>query len=791
MDINKQKLLSLYYLIREAGVTDKYQEPIAIKELIVLSDAGTLLLEEMKKRMPDESENSLYYGFLLDLYHKEFWIDTERTNIAALIELFDQMFYTGGLQIPWMFGRDLYDNYNRLFADQKRSLDFDETADLLEGAPRGVAQVGTLTVGPFGIIDGARTARPLFPTTTVPLWHCADMGCEQLHQVDLSIGPIPERYVADNINDAAVELLGDGTDWHDKFRRLFPYRSDYYDNQSVNDLPALLISCLSSVELKTLCSTLLIEHSAFIRSKIKPRGALLALFKNSGSVIASKLTRDQCLQMILLLEDKEIIDTLEQLIHKRSIIIPPAEVRRPKLGGQGPDGWLGLYSEISQFGFRRLSDSFPDITLAIARLRKLVIDFYSERKIPDANLMHLLRFSKGSTAQQRLDNYINSSDPRHVIRELISIHDGGLVQCIDALKFGYSPVLNCEEDESAFINKILWKLGFEVPAHANELRSFETRLDALLISSREITNSSESEREKTRSAAVNLFVSLEELLDRTLSYASWLFLSDHFGRTRFQFRLNDGRAISSKYLSGKKIGGGLKLELRRDGKNTLFPLIEGLSVLADHICALRKKNSKKFTRKVEDEPGYAGRNSLEIFPFVHTLFLYDVSVEDVNQCAETLANVSALLRNGMICDIRNRLEHKREDFPTRDEIEKCCDAMATVVRNLVAAGLCPVDYYITEAKTDRYGRVVHIYQNYSGHEVELNYFPSHILSYRPPGNGPIAITPTVHIGNSSDVFYAHIVNVSEYVEMWKDYPKRQEEAMAIRRGTAEVVDSAE
>lgn len=790
MDTNKQKLLSLYYLIRNAGITQNYKNPQSIKEIIVLSDAGKLLLEEMKKRLPEETENSLYYGFLLDLYHKEFWVDTEQTDVGALVELFDQLFFTRGLQIPWMFGRDLYDNFYRLFAEKKEFLEIDETADLLEGTPCGVAQVGTLVVGPFGLIDGARTARPLFPSLTVPLWHCADIGCEQLHYVDLELNPIPERHVADEINDAAIELLGDGTDWHEKFRKLFPYRSEYYDNQSVNDLPALLISCLSSVELKTLCSTLLIEHSSFIRGKIKQRGASIALLKNSSSVIASKLTRDQCLQIMLLLADKEVIDTLEKLIHQKAIYIPPAEVRSARLGGQGPAGWLGMYSEISQFGFRRMSGTFPNITLAITRLRKLIVEFYSERKIPDANLMHLLRFNNGATAQQRLDDYINNSDPRHVIRELISIHDGGLIQCISALKFGFAPVLTCQQDEHAFIDKILWKLGFEVPAHANELRAFESRLDALLFSSRGIANASESEREKTRSAAVNLFVSLEELLDRALSYSSWLFLSDHFARTRFQFRLNDGRAISAKYLSGKKIGGGNKLELRKDGKNTLFPLIEGLNVLAEHISAMRKKSSKKFLRKIADVPGYAGKSSLETFPFSHTLFLYDVNIEDVSVCSKTLTEASSLLRDGMICDVRNRLEHKREDFPSRDEIEKCCDAIASAVRVLISYGLCPVDYYRVEAKTDQYGRIIHIYRNYSGHEISINYFPTHLLSYNPPGDGPIAITPSIHIGDSSDLFYADIVNISEFVEMWKDYPKRPEEPLRARSIESEINSNA-
>lgn len=517
-------------------------------------------------------------------------------------------------------------------------------------------------------------------------------------------------------------------------------------------------------------------HSTYLRANLRLRGATAALFKNSSSVIASKLSREQCLQMVLLLDDKVIIDALEKLLQDGLISIPNAEVRTPRLGGRGPSGWLGMYSEISQFGYRRVSSSFPDITIAIARLRKMILAFYEERKLGDSTLLHLLRFSNGGSASQKLDDYIRRSDPRTVLQELISIHDKGLYQCLDHLKFGFAPESKCVEDEAALINKILWKLGFSVPSHSSVHGTFKNRLDALLSSSRDVTNSSEAARERTRSAAVNLFVSLEEILDMGLSYSSWLFLSDHFGRTRFRFKVTEGRMIAAKHLSGKKLGGTTKLELKKDGKNTLYPLIEGLRVLAEHITILHKKSARKFLRALDDEPGYAGKNALEEFPFAHTVFLYDLSEADIATCAGVLMKASAVLRDGNICDIRNRLEHKREDFPSRDEVEQCCNAVSIAIGYLVDSGLCPVEYYRAETRTDTFGRVVHVFENYGGQRVSLNCFPSHLLSYNPPSDGPIAITPSVHIGDSADIFYADIVNVSEYVEMWRDYPKRREPA---------------
>jgi hypothetical protein len=773
MELNKQKLLALSYILHCCSATKKYREPEAIKDLIVLSDAGTLFLEELKKLLPEETENRLFFGLLLHLYHKEFWIDADQTDVNALFELVDKQLFDQELNIPWVFGRDLYDNYARLFVTSKEELTVDETSQLLEGTPQGVAQIGEFIFGPFGITTTDRARRAILPEKKLPLWHCNDLGCERLHEMELNIRQVPAYQIALEIHELARHLLGDGTDWWGKFTDSFPYKNNYYDDPSIRDLASVLITCLSMPELKTLCSELFLGNSSFVRAAIKSRGLVSNLFKGSTSVIANKMTKEQCLQVLLMFSDKEIVNSLEKLIYEGKIVVPPAELRTPKLGGRGRSGWLRLYSEISQFGFRRVSANRADIEIAIGRLRKLVLDFYQERKIPEKTLLYCLRFSTGDGALQKLDNFINDKDPRAVLTDLISIHENGLIDCLEYLEYGYAPELRTADDEADFIDKILWKLGFTVPPSPQKNSRLDVRLDLLLAASREIANSSEAEREKTRSAAVNLFVSLEENLDLTLSYSSWMFFSDHFSGSRFRFKLSDGRKVASTYLGGKKIGDNSKLELKTDGKNTLFPLIEGLSVLAKQIRSMRKKSSRKYVRPSSALPGYAGKNSLENFPFVHSLFLFDIKENDVEACASSLDEAVKMLRVGKICEVRNRLEHKREDFPTRDEIERCCDGIASAMKKLISTGLLPTEYHRLNTNVDRYGRQTRTYENQAGHKIAVNWYPSHLLSYDNPSDGPIAITPQVHIGDSSDIFYADIVVSSDYVDMWKDYPKRR------------------
>ena len=766
------KLLSLQGILRRIGITSKYCTPKDLKELVVLSDAGKLMSEEMKKRLPEVDENSLYFGLLLDLYHKEFWIDPDKTDVDKLLAVFDNMAATGAFQIPWVFGRDLYDRYFRLFTGRIDKLDEVETQDLLEGTPCGVAQVGSVLIGPLGIVKNAMEFRSIFPKRRAPLWHCSDLGCEHLHTVTLELTYIPELEVAGDINSAAVELLGEGVDWSDKFSQTYPYKMHFYQDQGVYDIVELLTECLSGNELKTLCSQLLTDYSEIIRSSIVPQGQIKSLFKNSSAVIASKLGRDQCLQMILVLEDKAIVDTLEKIIFKNQIRIPPYEVRRARLGEHSPAPWLNMYSELSQFGFRRVSGSVQDVTIAIARLKNLVEGFYQGHDISKETLSHLLRYQTGSTISQKLDHYIRNSDPKAVLSDLIAIHHNGLPDCITYLKYGFTPPLNNKEDEEALIDKILWKLGFSVRRHSPIYQIFDTRLDLLLGSARGITNTSEADREKTRSAAVNLFVSLEEILDLTLSYASWIFLSDHFEATRFEFKLEDGRKLASKYLNGRKVGSE-KLQIKSDGKNTLFPLIEGLSELAKLIREVKKKGAKKHQRPETDMPGYVGKTELESFPFKHTMFLLDMRESDLASCIDCLNQASHILKTGKVCEIRNRLEHKREDFPSRDEVETCCDAISKAIKRLSGDGLCPVDYYRTSVISDSYSREQSTYTNYANHSIVIKSEPSHFVSYPFAGQGPIAIAPIISIGDSTDVFYARLLEASEYTEMWKDYPKRR------------------
>src|SRR5262249_54798165 len=87
---------------------------------------------------------------------------------------------------------------------------------------------------------------------------------------------------------------------------------------------------------------------------------------------------------------------------------------------------------------------------------------------------------------------------------------------------------NRVSDESA-AQRILWKLGFDPPQFEDGLTRFRARLrefteTVLAVSPIE----REEARDRVRAAGVNVFVSVEEFLDRLISYNIWLLATDHF-----------------------------------------------------------------------------------------------------------------------------------------------------------------------------------------------------------------------------------------------------------------------
>lgn len=63
-------------------------------------------------------------------------------------------------------------------------------------------------------------------------------------------------------------------------------------------------------------------------------------------------------------------------------------------------------------------------------------------------------------------------------------------------------------------------------------------------------------------------------------------------------------------------------------------------------------------------------------------YLLDLPKEVYDEVIIYLREITYIFDKNKIASIRNRVEHKRDDFPTKDEINKACTALKEIVIGL-------------------------------------------------------------------------------------------------------------
>jgi hypothetical protein len=161
-------------------------------------------------------------------------------------------------------------------------------------------------------------------------------------------------------------------------------------------------------------------------------------------------------------------------------------------------------------------------------LKRLVNDIYGETE-GKADLDWKLRGIDGEGPSDRLDHYLASTPPADAVRSFIFESRSRLEQAFEHLRYGKFQVPGDVADEVALRNRILWKLGADVLYFPGQLKSFWSRLEALRVVARQLLSPySESDREALRGPGTNFFVSVEEILDLTISFTTWALLNDHW-----------------------------------------------------------------------------------------------------------------------------------------------------------------------------------------------------------------------------------------------------------------------
>jgi hypothetical protein len=127
------------------------------------------------------------------------------------------------------------------------------------------------------------------------------------------------------------------------------------------------------------------------------------------------------------------------------------------------------------------------------------------------------------------------------------------------------------------IDRILWKLGFNPKQYDDSIKRLFMRLKEFNAIILELTPiETENHREKIRAVGVNLFISVEDFLEKLISYNIWLLSTDHFLDNQFEYNLASARRAVPQVLGQKLENDGLIFTWSIDGENTLGTLLRYL-----------------------------------------------------------------------------------------------------------------------------------------------------------------------------------------------------------------------
>ncbi len=739
--------------------SDTYTAPERLRDLVVETPAGAEFRKDCLRSQEGLTEADATLALLQAFYHHDLFVEPERCDAAGLYELLNNEVIAGQIRYPWVYGRVLYDRFSALFPNKTESLTHAETLQLMEGTPIGVFQLHDSVIGPFGILR-SKCHRTLEPTITAALWHCSDPACSTLHSVKLRSGSPPVLKGMREAETSWSRRLGPPCEWTSFFYLLLRPVGAWYDHLNTSKLPWLVANALDPTELTHLVARILETDGKDLRTRLPQAKRFQNLFIGSPTTVSERLDVAQRLQLVLLATDSEIIDALEYLIERRDILVPPTEMRDPVFS-RSASGWFDPTPQISDLGVRLYSKSSG---YALGHLKSVVQKVYSTPEDQEA-LRWKLRHASGSSLDEKLMSFLYQADLEAVVSSLFFDTPSRLAQVFAALRYGRFAVPDSPSEERRTIRKLIWSFGFGTYSFPDGNQKFWERLRSLEAEAKVLAGMTEEAKEKLRSIAVNVFVSVEELLDASLAFIGWVLLEDHYSKTKFRFNVDEAR----QFVAGRLNARGAA-QYDATGKNTLYPLVVGLDTIAAMCAEYRAlPDYSEYVKPDEECPGYAC-NAVHPFPLRHTVFMMDLRAEDVDHLINGLRTITKDLTKADLMAIRNRMDHQRPDFPSRSEISDMCAVLGRVVTFMEDSGICPLLYRRKRQIMDGYGRGEMVFERYNGREVSISWPP--LTSFLPKPNTPQTLVPGLRFGSPAELVRFRYHETSAYVRLWSGYPTR-------------------
>lgn len=762
-------LLNISMLLTDSIITKDYVVPPALHAMIGLTDYGQRVYDQMRKRgVPFHEARLLCF---LEMYHTDLLIDVAATDHEGMIKVLDKQVFDRTLTFPFIFGRLLYDKYfEQNEDDPKRYLNPEETQQLLSGTPQGVSQFARLVTGPCGILR-SRSPRLIQAGRHIPLRHCSDPSCGTVHHVLLStnseapinrhretLGKILEREDSHNsawgqfVDSIAAEYISGYQDW------------------ASEPIILLIGDALADVELRKIFDWLLDNSDGYLRNLL---GAGLP---GLSQVNSADMSRAQLLQLILTEESDTIISALDRLVAAHLIAVPFGEIRIPVVNHATRFGRHGLRAELARFGVRVRSTGS---SLAPLRARRLVEQMYRlDQESDRQELDWQMRDEPSDSLEAKLEHYLQHKPPKEAMGNLVLARRSNVVVATTSLRLG-SIASGIRDDD--LINAVLWKLGFALPDEGEVNGEFWRAHESMLQQTRHgLVSAHPADREDIRGAAATYFTALERLLDDSLAYAIWALTSDHYRSPKpFVYRPHIDRMEAFKRLN--EFDGRPQSPERLGNKNTLFPLTRGFARLALYLQSCADRNHE-FERPAEEFPEWVDVQSLERFPFVHTMAFLDLMPNCQVSIPRVLEEITSRFTSGQVSETRNEWLHGQRtlSMESLDRLREGVDDVREAVHYIEENGFARQRYSRVSDVIDGDDRRTVVLASPSGRQISV-FGPSPFAWLRLPLlSEPQYVMNSARFAEPAECLRFTMEVESLYSKMWDNYPHRPR----LQRGRA-------
>jgi hypothetical protein len=779
---HRERTLRLYELsdfLNECVIRRNYKIPDRLNDAIHLTEYGARLVAKAggQAKVPPKVTR---LTCLLELFYLDFLVDPMETDVDEVAHAISDELVAGNILLPFMFGPDLYRTAATLFEDRTRSLPAAEVLRLLEGKPQGVFHFGPWLSGPLGLLKTTHH-RSIPPTRRIPLQHCHDVACRAVHTTHLhsdSNAEINRR--RSDVTDILREESDKPSEFGVYMAELMRDLDANFDDQDCESLPYLLGDAFSDKELRALLGQLA-EHdpsTANEMDRVVGMTQVRALMQEDPEAPGDDNPDHATLMQLCLLATNDALRTaIDQIVlsnrGEKGIDLPPGEVRRSVLTNASSTEFRNR-PEVSNLGFRVDSAG----VLGPLRLRRLVGKIFEAAPTEDAahldghvELNWHLRDVSGLTVADRLDEYLRTSPPDEVIRRLVMSSKANVDIAFEEV--GLELVAT---DDDTQIKRLLWKLGFDVSSDVPLHERFWHLYERMLFGAQNANVSTIIDQEAVRGLGANFFVALENLLFDTVAFVAWALTNDHVvDKHPFTYAGPTEATVVLAAVREELMDLGARAD-RKPEKWTLYPLVSSFRALRRHLESLQTRR-EAFGRPEADYPEFAGKTSLESFPFAQTVPFLSLTVASQREVLDVLEQASALLLDSKVHEVRNENLHHRQGSDSYEKLLGALRGTSDAVRLLERAGFVRNLFLPDRHEGDRWGRTTHYLRSSDNREVGFRRPSSYTWLSLPNLGQPQYLVHIAKFADPNEILRFRSNTDSEFRQMWSDYPLRRRRAV--------------